>query len=58
MEKRHIVYSSQHPPTPKRGAGNIILKGAPIRLKPVFNGIDAEHFLEAYLGQSTNLKLT
>ncbi len=29
MERRHIMYSSQQPPTPKRGVGNIICKACP-----------------------------
>ncbi len=29
MERRHIMHSSQHPPTPKRGVGNIICRAHP-----------------------------
>jgi hypothetical protein len=29
MERKHIMYSSQHPPTPKGGVGNLICKARP-----------------------------
>jgi hypothetical protein len=29
MERRHIMYNSQHPPTTKRGVGNIICRARP-----------------------------
>jgi hypothetical protein len=56
MERRHIIYSSQHPPTTKRGVGNIICKAHPFGRSQFVMG-PMGSILETYLGQSTNLKL-
>ncbi len=56
MERRHVMYSSQHPPTLKRGVGNIICKARPFGWNQLVMG-SMRSILETYLGQSTNLKL-
>ncbi len=56
MEKRHIMYSSQHPPPPK-GVWEILFVRRARSAEASLWWDQCEAFWETYLGQSTNLKL-